>query len=433
MNKLYTGEYSLEQWIKLILKKNIVIPEYQRLFVWDKSRSKNLIESIENGYFVPPVTIGSYINPSNGKSRDLLNSDRKINLILDGQQRLTSIFLSYLDIFPNIEKFKKDQRKSRNQPYFEIDPETEDMFIEWRFDKLLELGSNKEEIREKAIDTGYYTPLETNLDSSFFRNHYLPFCYLVPDVKKLKDQRSYYSKVFRDINIQGIALNPIESRSALYHLDEEKKYFFNPDPAKEIVIKSDGKHVDYVRYLSFSSELNKINTNNDSISNFEVGSKYSGKFEEYYTDYIYHVINESESSRFIQEVPQDFMKKNDQIFSMINVLFSTYQKLSGIEKREGLQQFESIIEADIFFFGLVFYVIFQNVSIEDYIGRDHSEFVQKMSYEIEKNKYVDREDNEDDYKEIIRNPNTLYNLRKRITSSVRLYSEYFDLYEYLEH
>lgn len=33
-NKVYYGEYSLDHWIKLILKKDIVLPDYQRNFTW---------------------------------------------------------------------------------------------------------------------------------------------------------------------------------------------------------------------------------------------------------------------------------------------------------------------------------------------------------------------------------------------------------------
>lgn len=33
-NKVYYGEYTLKHWIKLMLSGNIVLPEYQRHFVW---------------------------------------------------------------------------------------------------------------------------------------------------------------------------------------------------------------------------------------------------------------------------------------------------------------------------------------------------------------------------------------------------------------
>ncbi len=75
-NRVYYGEYSLEHWIKLILKGNIKLPEYQRSFVWTEEKIKTLIETLKKKEFVPPVTIGAFkIDETNE------------NYILDGQQR----------------------------------------------------------------------------------------------------------------------------------------------------------------------------------------------------------------------------------------------------------------------------------------------------------------------------------------------------------
>ena len=53
-NKVYYGEYSLEHWIKLILKKNIVLPDYQRYYVWNQEKVKTLIESF-NFFLIPNI------------------------------------------------------------------------------------------------------------------------------------------------------------------------------------------------------------------------------------------------------------------------------------------------------------------------------------------------------------------------------------------
>lgn len=59
-NRVYYGEYSLMHWIELILKKNLILPEYQRLFVWDEKKVKTLVETFKKKQFIPPVTIGAY-------------------------------------------------------------------------------------------------------------------------------------------------------------------------------------------------------------------------------------------------------------------------------------------------------------------------------------------------------------------------------------
>ena len=58
-NRIYYGEYSLAYWIELILTKQLILPPYQRYYVWNKQKLRTLVDSIINMRFVPPVTIGS--------------------------------------------------------------------------------------------------------------------------------------------------------------------------------------------------------------------------------------------------------------------------------------------------------------------------------------------------------------------------------------
>ena len=53
--KVFYGEYTLIHWVELILKKDIVLPAYQRCFVWDEEQVKRFIKSLKDGNFVPPV------------------------------------------------------------------------------------------------------------------------------------------------------------------------------------------------------------------------------------------------------------------------------------------------------------------------------------------------------------------------------------------
>ena len=89
-NRVYYGEYSLKHWIDLILTQNVILPDYQRFFVWSENKVETLIETLKNKQFVPPVTIGAF---------KLANTNQ--NLILDGQQRLTSVLLAYLGLYPD--------------------------------------------------------------------------------------------------------------------------------------------------------------------------------------------------------------------------------------------------------------------------------------------------------------------------------------------
>lgn len=70
-NKVYYGEYTLKHWIKLMLSGNIVLPEYQRHFVWRERDLKRLLQSLSDGQFVQPVTIALYDDSSIRQNFDI--------------------------------------------------------------------------------------------------------------------------------------------------------------------------------------------------------------------------------------------------------------------------------------------------------------------------------------------------------------------------
>ena len=230
-NRVYYGEYSLRHWINLILKNNIVLPEYQRYFVWNEKKLETLIETIKNKQFVPPITIGAF--KINGISE---------NLILDGQQRITSILLAYLGLFPDKEKYKKSIETFLNDNDDLEDELPFDNILEWNMNQLTDKGKNKESILEKITTSDHYKTINLNINDSFFDTNFLGFSYLVPQSPDEKEQKRYYSSVFRNINIQGEPLLPQESRASLYFLDKDLKELFSPDFCKNIVKKSSTIH-----------------------------------------------------------------------------------------------------------------------------------------------------------------------------------------------
>jgi hypothetical protein len=86
------AEYDLQKLVKFIESKHIAVPEFQRGFVWKTAQVKKLFDSLINQY-----PVGSFILWATNKNIDArtLNGEklpkRKL-LILDGQQRLASIY-----------------------------------------------------------------------------------------------------------------------------------------------------------------------------------------------------------------------------------------------------------------------------------------------------------------------------------------------------
>ena len=96
--KVYYGEYSLKHWIELLLKKDLELPPYQRNFVWSEAQVKEFVIGLKGEIFVPPVTIGVC-------NKDGVNH----NLILDGQQRLSSLLLAFFGVYPKKDAFPRDE------------------------------------------------------------------------------------------------------------------------------------------------------------------------------------------------------------------------------------------------------------------------------------------------------------------------------------
>lgn len=337
-NRVYYGEYSLKHWIELILKKNIVLPDYQRYFVWNKEKVETLVDTFTKKQFVPPVTIGAFKNA--------VGND---NLILDGQQRLTSILLAFLGLFPDQEKYKKMLEKfASDNDDVEEEGEQLDNVLEWTFEKLLEKGNTKEKILEK-IPKDSYKSIDFGIDDAFLESHFLGFSYLVPHVSNENEQQKYYSSVFRNINIQGQALLPQESRASLYFLDKDLVDFFEPEFMNVISIKGLGSDIkiDFARYLSLLSQFHK-----DQISNY-VARSYKPQMEKYYEEYIYSVIADS-----------------DEKYGKFSTMFPDKQYAEKFERlRESLEtleipkQFPSIIDLDIYLFGLIYEIVFEDKTI----------------------------------------------------------------------
>ena len=86
---------------KTIFKGDIVLPDFQRPYVWDEKDIMSYLDSIQKKQFIPPVIIGKFID----KNED--GTKIESNIILDGQQRLCSLIFAYYQIFPDSNNFKE--------------------------------------------------------------------------------------------------------------------------------------------------------------------------------------------------------------------------------------------------------------------------------------------------------------------------------------
>lgn len=373
----FYGEYSLEQWIKLILTKEIILPDYQRAFVWSEEDVEELIISLKDGLFVPPITIGNY--------------DGKTNYILDGQQRLSAILIAYLGLFPKKDMFKLSMLEYQDTANDNDDIAEEDediMPLEWQFNYFTKAGQDKQSILEK-IEKDKYKTKNYDLDRNFWKDSYIGFSLIIPISNEMEEQQKLYSSVFRNINIKGKSLTQLESRKSLYFLKEGFDKWFSPQFANGVTINS--SPIDFVRYLSLLSQYKK---------NGETGrlaQNYKTKMETYYESYILAEVYKQDRTMFTPLLSNDNKDRYDRLEEFLKAdCFS-----------EG---FTSIIDADVYLFGAIYYTIVRNkkVSITEVLQSEIQEKIQE--FKGDRLHY--------------KSPAALKYLRSRIQSSIDIYRRY---------
>jgi hypothetical protein BACCOPRO_01637 len=374
-SKNFYGEYSLEQWIKLILTKEIILPDYQRAFVWSEEDVEELIISLKDGLFVPPITIGNY--------------DGKTNYILDGQQRLSAILIAYLGLFPKKDMFKFSMSEYQGTANDDIAEEDEDIMpLEWQFNYFTKAGQDKQSILEK-IEKDKYKTKNYDLDRNFWKDSYIGFSLIIPISNEMEEQQKLYSSVFRNINIKGKSLTQLESRKSLYFLKEDFDKWFSPQFANNITINN--SPIDFVRYLALLSQYKK-NKSTDTLA-----QNYKTKMETYYESYILAEVYKQDRTMFTPLLSNDNKDR--------------YDRLEAFLKADGFPKgFTSIIDADVYLFGAIYFIIVKNrnVSTTENLLSQINEQIVSFKKEPKHSK----------------SPSAILALRTRIQKSIEIYKGY---------
>lgn len=410
-NRTYYGEYSLERWIELVVKGNIVLPEYQRHFVWNQKDLKRLIKSLNEGQFVQPITIGLY-NKANGEN---------VNLLLDGQQRISSILLAFLGYFPKKEEFEAPEQNFAIEDDSALDEadgnqNTEIKSIKWTIRALCDNRKSLEKLRaELSLDSRYEKlDLGLPLEKDFWKKTFIGFSFIVPDIAEESDVQKFYTHLFRNMNYYGRKLSASESRRSLYYQNSRLINYFEgkteqgDDVLCGLKVTQDFKprQIDFIRYLSMLSQKKIERT-------VMVGYSAYNSRENYYADYVAYLLG------LEQEERED--KFNGFNFSTIfpeNTVNDRYIKLrEGVEQikeyitSEQHRAFNSWIEADLWLFGLIYHIVFEGKELS--LNNNGRSLKNAIEREI---------GNKDGAYQ--KRSNALGHLRERINKSIEIYQEY---------
>lgn len=173
------------------------IPGFQRHFVWDLTRASKLIESLILGVPVPQLF--------------LYEQDRDHYLLIDGQQRLMSIYYFKEQRFPRPEK-RADVRRIFNEHgrLPEQLLQNDDYFRDFK----LRLPSHLPDQKNRLSGLNYSTlgDYQSKLDMRPIR------CILIRQNGERDDDAAMY-EVFNRLNTGGVSLRPQEIRTSMYHSD----------------------------------------------------------------------------------------------------------------------------------------------------------------------------------------------------------------------
>lgn len=173
----------------------VKIPGFQRNYVWDKARASKLIESLIIGIPVPQLFLYE-----EGKNKFL---------VIDGQQRLMTIYYFFKQRFP-----KKERRTDLRQ-IFEKHGRVPDEVLQddKYFEKFnLYLPSISQGNKSKFSSLNYSTlgDFKTQFDLRPLRN-------IVIRQNSPADDDSAIYEVFNRLNTGGVNLRPQEIRTSMYH------------------------------------------------------------------------------------------------------------------------------------------------------------------------------------------------------------------------
>jgi len=172
----------------------IILPPYQRNYTWDKRRASKLIESLIIGLPVPQVF--------------LYEEARNRFAILDGQQRLMSIYFFRKKRFPRMNKRAELREVFAERGIFPAALLSDDEYFSTFNIDLPALGGEE----RSPLHGLNYDTLGDNQSNFDLR----PFRCVVIKQNEPKDDNSSVYEIFDRLNTGGVNLKPQQMRANLY-------------------------------------------------------------------------------------------------------------------------------------------------------------------------------------------------------------------------
>src|SRR6266481_2962408 len=210
------NDFNVATIFNFIESGSVKIPGFQRNYVWDIKRASKLIESLILGLPVPQIF--------------LYEESRNRFLVIDGQQRLMSIYFFIQQRFPRKEKRAELRRIFDLQGTIPLTVIHDDQyFVPFKLSLPERLPERKNKF--KGLNYATLGDYRSQFDLRPVRN------VIVKQNKPPGDDSSVF-EIFNRLNTGGINLRPQEIRGSLYHSSfYDMLYRVNLEPAWRALVQ----------------------------------------------------------------------------------------------------------------------------------------------------------------------------------------------------
>ncbi|MBV7299301.1 DUF262 domain-containing protein [Enterovibrio paralichthyis] len=190
------NDFNISTIISFISSKVFKIPAFQRHYVWDIKRASKLIESLLIGLPIPQIF--------------LYESGKNEFLVIDGQQRLMTLYYFFNGRFPKKEKRSELRAIFDEQGYIPEKIMQDDNYFQ-RFNLRLDGLVDGQENRFNGKNYNTLGESQMALNLATIRNM------IIKPVATEDDEDGAMFEIFNRLNSGGMNLTPQEIRMSLYH------------------------------------------------------------------------------------------------------------------------------------------------------------------------------------------------------------------------
>ncbi len=190
------NDFNIKTIVDFVTRGAFVIPGFQRNYVWDIQRASKLIESLLIGLPIPQIF--------------LYEEKRNSFLVVDGQQRLMSVYYFIKGRFPRREKRGALRRMLDENPVLPASIMSDDAYFT-KFNLSLKAKDGRKTSRFHGKNYDTLEDYQTSLDLRTIRN------IVIKQNSPNEDNDTSVFEIFNRLNTGGVNLRPQEIRSSLYH------------------------------------------------------------------------------------------------------------------------------------------------------------------------------------------------------------------------